>query len=49
MLAALPFWGIAVLIAVAAVALTWTQLGPGLAFLVSVAVVMLGLRLIAAA
>jgi hypothetical protein len=48
MFGALPLWGLAVLLAVAAVVMTWTQLGPGLAVLVAIATAMLGLRLIVA-
>jgi hypothetical protein len=44
----LPFWGLALLLAAATVVLTLTQLGTGLAVLVLMATVMLGVRLIVA-
>lgn len=46
---ALVYWGIAALFAAAAAALAWTHIGPGVAVLVALAVVMLGVRFVVAA
>jgi hypothetical protein len=49
MAGALIYWGVAALFAAAAAALTRVHIGPGLAVLVALAVIMLGVRLVVAA
>ncbi len=45
---ALIYWGVAVLLGAATAASAWIHIGPGLAILVSLAIAMLGWRLVAA-